>query len=157
MLITTNDGSTIRVSDAVYRAIEELKVEIDVLKERLAEYEGPEALGQRGMNSTVVRRLTAALYQCLGLAQLKLALLDEGAEFDWVLAGLWAIDTSEESDLAGNGVLMDALAHHLESLAEQVDIRFNRHKALAFALRYYEAHLVEEDKNDSDKNTIPSY
>ena len=156
MLITTNDGSTIRVSDAVYRAIDELKVEIDVLKERLAEYEGPEALGQRGMNSTVVRRLTAALYQCLDLAQLKLALLDEGAEFDWVLAGLWAIDTAEASDLAGS-VLMDALAHHLESLAEQVGIRFNQHKAFAFASRYYEAHLAEEDKNDSDKNTIPSY
>ena len=157
MLITTHDGDTIRVSDEVYRAVDELKVEIDVLKERLAEYEGPEALGRRGMSSTVVRRLTSALYQCLGLAQLKLALLDEGAEFDWVLAGLWAIDTAEASDLVDSGVLMDALAHHLESLAEQVDIRFDQQKAFAFALRYYEAHLAEEDKIPSDKNIIPSY
>ena len=157
MLITTHDGSTIRVSDEVYRAVDELKVEIHVLKERLAEYEGPEALGQRGMSSTVVRRLTAALYQCLGLAQLKLALLDEGAEFDWVLAGLWAIDTAEASDLVDSSVLMDALAHHLESLAEQVDTRFDQQKAFAFALRYYEAHLAEEDKIPSDKNIIPSY
>ena len=154
MLITTHDGSTIRVSDEVYRAVDELKVEIHVLKERLAEYEGPEALGQRGMSSTVVRRLTAALYQCLGLAQLKLALLDEGTEFDWVLAGLWAIDTAEASDLVDSGVLMDALAQHLESLAEQVDIRFDQHKAFAFALSYYEAHLAEEDKVLSDKNII---
>jgi hypothetical protein len=157
MLITTHDGSTIRVSDEVYRAVDNLKVEIDALKTRLAEYEGPEALGKRGMNSTVVRRLTAALYQCIGLAQLKLALLDEGAEFDWVLAGLWAIDTAEASDLDGSGVLMDALAHHLESLEEQVDIRFDQYKALAFALRYYETHLAEEEKVASDKNTIPSY
>ena len=157
MLITTHNGSTIRVSDEVYRAVDELKVEIHELKERLAEYEGPEALGQGGMSSTVVRRLTAALYQCLGLAQLKLALLDEGAEFDWVLAGLWAIDTAEASDLVDSGVLMDALAHHLESLAEQVDIRFDQQKAFAFALRYYEAHLAEEDKIPSNKNIIPSY
>ena len=157
MLITTHDGSTIQVCDEVYRAVDELKVEIDGLKERLAEYEGPEALGQRGMNSKVVRRLTAALYQCLGLADLKLALLDEGAEFDWVLAGLWAIDAAEASDLADSGVLMDALAHHLESLAEQVGICFDQQKAFAFALRYYEAHLAEEDKIASDKNTIPSF
>ena len=109
------------------------------------------------MSSTVVRRLTAALYQCLGLAQLKLALLDEGAEFDWVLAGLWAIDTAEASDLVDSSVLMDALAHHLESLAEQVDTRFDQQKAFVFALRYYEAHLAEEDKIPSDKNIIPSY
>ena len=39
MLITTHDGSTIRVSDEVYRAVDNLKVEIDALKTRLAEYE----------------------------------------------------------------------------------------------------------------------
>ena len=157
MLITTHDGNTIRVSDEVYRAVDELKVEIHVLKERLAEYEGPEALGQRGMSSSVVRRLTAALYQCLGLAQLKLALHDEGTEFNWVLAGLWAIDTAEAAELADSGVLMDVLAHHLESLAKQVDIRFDQQKAFVFALRYYEAHLAEEDEIPSDKNIIPSY
>ena len=151
MLITIQGGRAVPVSDEVYRAVEELNVEIGLLKERLKEYEGPEALGKRGINSKVVRRLTAVLYQCLGLDHLRLALLAEGAGFDWVLAGLWAIDAAEVSDQAGSGALMDDLERQLALLADEVEIGFDQHKAFAFALRYHEARLAQETKMASDR------
>ena len=67
MLITIQGGRAVPVSDEVYRAVKELNVEIGLLKERLEEYEGPEALGKRGINSKVVRRLTAVLTSALVL------------------------------------------------------------------------------------------
>ncbi len=98
-----------------------------------------------------MRRLTAVLYQCLGLDHLRLALLAEGAGFDWVLAGLWAIDAAEVSDQAGSGALMDDLERQLALLADEVEIGFDQHKAFAFALRYYEARLAQETKMASDR------
>lgn len=151
MLITIQGGAIVPVSDEVYRAVEELKVEIGVLKERLEEYEGPEALGKRGINSKVVRRLTAVLYQCLGLVHLRRALLEEGADFDWALAGLWAIDAADVSDQAGSGALMDDLERQLALLADQVDIGFDQHKAFAFALRYHETRLAEANQISTDR------